>query len=147
MKKILQIKILVLVTTFNCYAQLKKSDTLSIFIDLKSKLVQNFGVANDSSHASFSFYYRGFESKKKREEAIAKYNSNRRNIGTTLPSFFVNFWSATKPENLRNIDKAKLTSLEKFVSENIIVSNPAYVIYRKEDGTFDKWKIILLAEE
>jgi hypothetical protein len=112
-------------------------------------LVAYYSVTKDTSRASISIYINGFESKKKREKVMMEYKkktNSKNNSDIALQTFSANFLSFTKPEKLNSLNGIDLILLNQF-NPYIQISNPTYLIVKQNDGTYLKWKAMLMAEE
>ena len=125
----------------------------TVFINLNDKNIANYYINKTRTKAQFSFYLKGYETKKAREEGIKK---SKNGLGTSLgiPSFIFSLYSSTvfspkaiKPEKLKNLNGLNYISLKEFQNNNYQCTNSVYIIHKLNDGTYLKWKTYYLTEE
>ena len=127
----------------------------SIYINLNDKTIEKYSINKDTTSASFSIYYKKYESKKERDKAIKIYNSRVKNIRTSgenpsevvLPNFSISFLVFNeKPEKLKSLQGIDFITLKQFRDNNYVTSNPTYIIHKLKNGTYLRWLAITMDE-
>jgi hypothetical protein len=96
---------------------------------------------------SIGLYIKGYESKKKREQAMILFKKKYKNSDVDFPSFTMNIISIEKPEKLKSLDNIKYLFASNFSKGDLKTSNPFFIIMKQKDGTYLKWKCSVLAVE
>ena len=127
----------------------------SIYINLNDKTIEKYSINKDTTSASFSIYYKKYESRKERDKAIKIYNSRVKNIRTSgenpsevvLPNFSISFLVFNeKPEKLKSLQGIDFITLKQFRDNNYVTSNPTYIIHKLKNGTYLRWLAITMDE-
>ena len=144
---------------FNLSLSQEKRENLNsytaIFINLNDKAIGKYYISTDTTSASFSIYYKKYESKKERDKAIKIYNSRVKNIRTSgenpsevvLPNFSISFLVFNeKPEKLKSLQGIDFITLKQFRDNNYVTSNPTYIIHKLKNGIYLRWLAITMDE-
>jgi hypothetical protein len=81
--------------------------TENIVVNLNNKVINSFSINKDSTMMSIGLYIKGYESKKKREQAMILFKKKYKNSDVDFPSFTMNIISIEKPEKLKSLDNIK----------------------------------------
>jgi hypothetical protein len=141
----------------NTYAQ---SDTLTcVCFDYKSENIE-LNFSEDSSLVAFNIIRKGFESQKKRDELFDMRNRTAGEYGLDnlikqqpLTSAYLVYISIWKPDKLPSLHQANncksLISLNSFRTEEHVKSGITniYLIQKRHDGDYLKWKATLMGRE
>jgi hypothetical protein len=120
------------------------NETLVIVSDFRDNLLTNVSLGKDSTGLSFGIYINGYESSKKRADAIKKWKTrlDKKNSDyLRLPTFSINFLGFTKPQRISNLDGLKFITIREFSKGKFKVTNPTYMIFKQENGSYLKWKV------
>lgn len=143
-------KIIIILLFCSCLTFSQKnnnSESLNILIVQGEKQIESLIINKDTTRCSISFYINGFETKKKREKAICSYKKNAKNNSLGLPTFSINFISSWKPEKLVSLNGIDYISITEFIKSNLKTTNPTFIILKQNDGSYLKWKVIILSPE
>jgi hypothetical protein len=121
--------------------------TENIVVNLNNKVINSFSINKDSTMMSIGLYIKGYESKKKREQAMILFKKKYKNSDVDFPSFTMNIISIEKPEKLKSLDNIKYLFASNFSKGDLKTSNPFFIIMKQKDGTYLKWKCSILAVE
>lgn len=112
-----------------------------------------YGIAKDSSRASFGIYGGGYHIKAKRDSLSNIQMIRRRDFPNIIPSspepsIGASYWATTK-KTVSEIDDLPFITLEEFYknSSNYYLSNRLLFIVRNRNGTFDIWRSVMLGQE
>lgn len=113
-----------------------------IYINLKDKALESYTIDKDTTGASFSVYLKGYESKKKRENALKRYNNLIGDPSSeSFPVFSIAFYVfSRKPERIKSLAGVEYITLKEFRDSNYPETSPTYIIHKLKDGTFLKWE-------
>lgn len=143
---------ILLISFSGIHSQPKKdlnNKPITIYIDLKDKLIEEYSINKDTTSASFSIYYKKYESKTERDKVRKKYKYLRSNPNkisgdpdkVVIPDFSVSLYSiGRKPERLNSLSKIQYITTRQFVDNNSKITAPTYIIHKLENGTYLKWE-------
>lgn len=129
---------------FVSISEKQEKEALVIVSDSKDNLLTNVSMRKDSTGLSFGIYINGYESSKKREEAIKKRKTklDKKNSDyLRLPTFSINFLGFSKPQRISNLDGLKYITIKEFSKGNSKITNPTYIIFKQENGSYLKWEV------
>ncbi|OOG63826.1 hypothetical protein [Flavobacterium sp. A45] len=156
--------ILSLIVINGCYSQEKQTDTVVLFLNLKSKTI-TYSISKDTTSASFGIYRKGFETKKSRDNAMKPYLYRGKNTiknfedlkkanpkdmpkSDMLPTFSLNYWSIKMPEYLKSVNGINYITEEEFRAKELnYLSKKIYMIHKLDNGLYLKWDVIPTPEE
>lgn len=150
MSIIIKIIYILIISSSLIYSQTSKEcKVLTILVDLKSKYVSSYSFTKDSTGASFGIYINGFQSKDKRHKIMEDYKRGKIQINSIgLPTFSVEFYNFyKKPEKIMSIDTISYVTEENFSKKMPKITVPTYIIHKLKDGSYLKWKTIIIGEE
>jgi hypothetical protein len=119
----------------------------NIVVNLNNNVINSFSINKDSTLMSLSLYIKGYESKKKREQAMILFRKKYNKAVFISPSFTMDIISLEKPEKLKSLDNIKYLFASNFSKSDLKTSNPFFIIIKQKDGTYLKWKSSVLAVE
>ena len=154
----MSIKKIFILLFLNCFCLsfsqlIKKPSDIVVYIDLKDKLLKEYSIDKDTMNASFSIYYKKYESKIERDKATEIYNDrvkNRRTSGENpsevrLPDFsFVLYTFNAKPKRLKSLKGVKFITIKEFQDSGFKATNPTRVIHKLKNGTYLEWSTLAL---
>ena len=101
---------------------------------------------SDLNYTEFTIVKKGFETDKKRREAVNEYFSNRKD---TYPSFIVNYSShapAKKVQNMDIVGCSEVVTLDDFRKKSLFFYE-VYFVKESQNDSYIVWKAQLWAEE
>ncbi|OYQ34371.1 hypothetical protein CHU92_11920 [Flavobacterium cyanobacteriorum] len=138
---------------FIATAAFSQDTSLYIYFDNLSSEAIKFSDDGDYKLTTFFIYYRGYETKKKREKMKQlqkkEQEKNRRNLGHTIPETGVVYISTEPPEKLTSLDDITTISPKVYREEWVYKKKPQniYIITPSNDGSFYKWRVGMMAYE
>lgn len=157
--------ILILITTNCSFSQIKQTDSVVLFLNLKSTTI-TYSFSKDTTDASFGIYRKGFETKKLRDNAMKPYRYRGKNRIKNFedlkkanpkllpkdgprPSFSLNFWSiGEKPLYLESLVGVNYVTEEEFRNNELNYSSKKlFIMHKLDNGIYLKWNVSPIPEE
>lgn len=136
-----------------CTVSFSQDEEWYIYIDDLDSEAVSYSTVSNYNRASFYIYYRGYETKKKRDSIkqaqIKEIERNRRNLGYRIPPTGVSYYTSNPPEKLASLKGITTISPKEYREHKIYEKNPryTYIITPCKEGGYLKWKVIMLSYE
>ena len=144
---------IITIVTVLCYTVSFSQDRQYIYIDNLESEAVSYSIASNYEGASFYIYYKGYETKTKRDSIrqmqIKERKDNRYKLHPPIPSTGINYYTSNPPEKLSSLESITIISPKEYREHKIYEKKPryTYIITPCKDGGYLKWRVIMLGSK